>query len=64
MRAVWEINQGAIGDGVELVPDYELGCGTNRVYRFVNLGAKVQHRRLPRSSVDPVRYRRDDSPFP
>jgi hypothetical protein len=64
MRAVWEINHGAFGDGVELVLDHELSCDTNRVYRFVNLEAKVQHRRLPRSSADPVRHRRDDSPFP
>jgi hypothetical protein len=64
MRAVWEINHGAFGDGVELVLDRELSCDTNRVYRFVNLEAKVQHRRLPRSSADPVRHRRDDSPFP
>jgi Macrocin-O-methyltransferase (TylF) len=64
MRAVWEINHGTFGDGVELVLDRELSCDTNRVYRFVNLKAKVQHRRLPRSSADPVRHRRDDSPFP
>ncbi|MGH6887519.1 MAG: TylF/MycF/NovP-related O-methyltransferase [Geminicoccales bacterium] len=64
MRAVWEINRGAFGHGVELVPDHELSCDTNRVYRFVNLEAKTQHRRLPRSSADPVRHRRDDSPFP
>jgi hypothetical protein len=64
MRAVWEINHGAFGDGVELVPDRELSCDTNRVYRFVNSKAKVQHRRLRRSFADPVRHRRDDSPFP
>jgi hypothetical protein len=64
MRAVWEINHGAFGDGVELVLDRELSCDTNRVYRFVNLEAKVQHRRLSRSSADPVRHRRDGSPFP
>jgi hypothetical protein len=64
MRAVWEINRGAFGDRVELVPDYELSCDTNRVYRFVNLEARVQHRRRPRPAADPVRYRRDDSPFP
>ena len=64
MRAVWEINHGAFGEGVELVPDHELSCDTNRIYRFVYLEAKVQHRLLPRSSADPVRHRRDDSPFP
>jgi hypothetical protein len=63
MRAIWEINQGAFGDGMELVLDHELSCDTNRVYRFVNLKAKVQHRRL-QSSAHPVRRRRDDSPFP
>jgi Macrocin-O-methyltransferase (TylF) len=64
MRAVWEINHGGFGDGVELVPDHELSWDTNRVYRFVNLDAKVQHTRLRRPSSHPVRYRRDDSPFP
>jgi hypothetical protein len=49
---------------VELVPDYELSCDTNRVYRFVNLSARVQHRLRSRPSADPVRHRRDDSPFP
>jgi hypothetical protein len=64
MRVVCEINQGAFGRGVELVPDRELSLDTNRVYRFVNLEAKVRHRRRARSPVDPVRRRRDDSPFP
>jgi len=64
MRAVWEINRGAFGDGVELVLDPELSCDTNRVYRFINLEAKVQHRRYPQPRADPVRHRRDDSPFP
>ena len=64
MRAVWEINQGGLGRGVELVRDRELSLDTNRVYRFINLEAKVQHRRRARSPAERVRRRRDDSPFP
>jgi hypothetical protein len=64
MRAVAEINRGSFGDGVELVPDRALTWNTNRVYRFINLNAKTRHRLKHRVAGDPVRYRRDDSPFP
>ena len=64
MRAVAEINEGRFGDGVELVPDRALTWNSNRVYRFVNVKARIKHRRREQQSGDPVRYRRDDSPFP
>lgn len=64
MRALAEINNGSFGDGVELVRDHNLSWNSNRVYRFINLNAKTKHRRKHRKAGDPVRYRRDDSPFP
>jgi hypothetical protein len=64
MRVVAELNNGNFGQGLELVPDRALTWNSNRVYRFINLDAKTKHRRKPRPGGDPVRYRRDDSPFP
>jgi hypothetical protein len=64
MRVVAEINQGDFGQGFELVPDRALTWNSNRVYRFINLNAKVRHRLKHRPRGDRVRYRRDDSPFP
>lgn len=65
MRAVWEINHGALGEGIELVRDAALSLDTDRVYRFINVNAKISHRRRTVARTDPVRYRTgDDSPFP
>lgn len=64
MRAVAEVNRGDFGDGIELVPDPALSWDSNRVYRFINVNAKVKHHLKRRPAGDPVRYRRDDSPFP
>ncbi len=63
MRAVHEINRGDFGDGIELVPDRHLSWESNRVYRFVNLNARVQHQ-LKAVREDGLRLRGDDSPFP
>lgn len=64
MRAVAEINSGRFGNGIELVPDQALSWNSNRIYRFINLNAMTKHRLRKRRIGDPVRYRRDDSPFP
>jgi hypothetical protein len=64
MRAIAEINDGAFGAGVELVPDRALTWNSNRVYRFINLNARAKHRLKAQRAGDHVRYRRDDSPFP
>ena len=64
MRAVAEINNGRFGNDVELVPDRALSWNSNRVYRCVNLNARTKHRLKVQPTGDPVRYRRDDSPFP
>jgi Macrocin-O-methyltransferase (TylF) len=64
MRAVTEINDGSFGDGVELVRDRNLSWNSDRIYRFINLHARTRHRLKQQPDGDPVRYRRDDSPFP
>ena len=64
MRAVTEINDGSLGDGVELVRDRNLSWNSDRVYRFINLNARTRHRLKQQPDGDPVRYRRDDFPFP
>jgi hypothetical protein len=64
MRAIAEINDGRFGDSIELVPDRALSWSSNRLYRFINLNARTRHRLKDRPQGDPVRYRRDDSPFP
>ena len=63
MRAVHEINSGLFGEGIELVPDRALSWDSNRLYRFVNLEAKVEHT-LKNKRQDGIRFRADDSPFP
>ena len=66
MRAVYELNQGMFGEGIELVLDPTLTWDSNRVYRFLNVNAKVQlelpQQLLPKA--DPVRRRSNDSPLP
>lgn len=62
MRAVAEIK--AAGSATEFVPDRTLTWNSNRIYRFVNLNAWTKHPLKEQPAGDPVRYRRDDSPFP
>ena len=64
MKAVWEINHGQFGDGIELVPDISLSCDSNRVYRFVNTNGKTKYELAQIVEGDPVRRRGEDSPFP
>lgn len=65
-RIVHEINCGAFGEDVELVPDTRLGLQSRRVYRFV----RVPPRRMFRTSTGAdnaaplVHRRRDGSPLP
>jgi len=64
MKAVWEINQGEFGEGIELVPDTELSLDSNRIYRFINTNMERGYEMINKVEKDPVRYRGDDSPFP
>ena len=66
MRAVWEINQGAFGDGVELVLDWTV---SRAGIRTVSTGSSISRPRCSTGGVSgssvhhPVRHRRDDSPL-
>jgi Macrocin-O-methyltransferase (TylF) len=63
MRAVYEINKGDFGEGIELVLDRQLSWESNRVYRFINLNARSQHQ-LKNRQQNELRLHGDDSPFP
>ncbi len=64
MKAVWEVNQGKFGEGIELVLDSALSWDSNRVYRFININQKKSYELIAPVKEDPVRRRRDDSPLP
>jgi hypothetical protein len=64
MKAVWEINQGKFGEGIELVLDPALSWDSNRVYRFINMNQEKKYELIAPLQKDPVRRRRDESPFP
>jgi len=64
MKAVWEINQGKFGKGIELVLDPALSWDSNRVYRFININQENSYELISPVKEDPVRLRRDDSPLP
>lgn len=64
MKVIWEINQGKFGDGIELVLDTGLSWNSNRVYRFININQDKSFERIDPVKKDPVRLRREDSPFP
>lgn len=63
MKAVWEINQGKFGEGIELVLDSKLSWDSNQVYRFININQDKSYE-LITPPAHPVRLRRDDSPLP
>lgn len=64
MKAVWEINQGEFGEGIELVLDSALSWDSNRVYRFISINQKKSYELVAPIKDDPVQRRRDDSPLP
>jgi hypothetical protein len=64
MKAVWEINHGKFGEGIELVLDSALSWDSNRIYRFINMNQKRGFELTNPKTKDPVRLRRDDSPLP
>ncbi len=64
-RLVHEINHGALGDNIELVPDAELSLNSRRIYRFVRFGEGPQYRpRSRNNAVNVVRYPTNGSPLP
>jgi hypothetical protein len=64
MKAVWEINEGKFGEGIELVLDPALSWDANRVYRVISVNREQRYERVAPVKEDPVRRRRDDSPLP
>ena len=64
MKAVWEINQGKFGEGIELVLDHALSWDSNRVYRFINANKEKRYELIAPAKEDQVQRRRGDSPFP
>lgn len=64
MKAVWEINHGQFGEGIELVPDAALTWDSDRVYRFINMRGKHRLELAHERTGDTVRRRGNDSPLP
>ncbi|MEQ8999847.1 MAG: TylF/MycF/NovP-related O-methyltransferase [Coleofasciculus sp. B1-GNL1-01] len=64
-RIVYEINQGVLGEGIELILDRELSLNSNRVYRFMRFESDLHFERLyKRNLASQLRQRTNDSPMP
>ena len=64
-KLIHEINAGHFGESIELVPDLALSLNSNRIYRFINLGAPVAFAQLTKDSSGEARLLRNNgSPFP
>jgi hypothetical protein len=64
-RIIYEINTGKFGDGIELILDPLLSLNSQRIYRFVNINNTEGYKRLfPTNTINEVRRRSNDSPFP
>lgn len=64
-KIVHEINNGAFGDGIELILDTHLSLNSKRIYRFININSRYHYELLsPSLSVRDTRSRSNDSPLP
>lgn len=64
-RIVYEINQGLLGEGIELILDRELSLNSNRVYRFIRFESDLHFERLyKRNLASQLHQRTNDSPMP
>ena len=64
-RIVYEINQGVLGEGIELILDRELSLNSNRVYRFMRFESDLHFERLyKRNLSSQLHQRTNDSPMP
>src|SRR5579863_49226 len=64
-RLVHEINSGALGDGIELVPDFKLSLYSRRIYRFMRIPPNcVIANPQDIAAPDDVRKRSNGSPLP
>lgn len=64
-RLVHEINSGAFGADIELVPDFRLSLHSRRIYRFLRIPPnRILVELEEHNSADQVRRRSDGSPLP
>jgi len=64
-RLVHEINSGLFGEGIELIPDFELSLHSRRIYRFLRIPPnRLICQEDEPSSAAQVRHRSDGSPLP
>jgi len=64
-RIVYEINQGVLGEGIELILDRDLSLNSNRVYRFIRFESDLNFERFyKRNLASQLRQRTNDSPMP
>ena len=64
-RLVHEINNGLLGDNVELIPDERLSLHSRRIYRFMRIPPnRILRPPAERNSGEMVRRRADGSPLP
>ena len=63
-RVISELNQGAFGEGMELIRDRRLSLDTDRVYRFIRLEGGPRYERLGPWDYNPGRKPTGGSPLP
>ncbi len=64
-RLVHEINEGLLGDDIELVPDLRLSLQSRRIYRFFRIPSnRLLFQPEEANDTDQVRRRSDGSPLP
>jgi hypothetical protein len=64
-RLVHEINSGALGANIELVPDFRLSLQSRRIYRFLRIPPnRLLSQPDEPNAADQVRHRSDGSPLP
>jgi hypothetical protein len=64
-RLVYEINNGALGSGIELIQDPQLSLSSRRIYRFFRLPPNRMFRCSgPKNAANQVRHFSDGSPLP
>lgn len=63
-KMVHDINNGLLGEGIELVVDRNLSLDSNMVYRFVSHPPRIQYDRVRDQGPRQARRRTNDSPLP
>jgi hypothetical protein len=63
-RAVYELNQGAFGENLELVEDRKLSLDSGRVYRLIRLEGGPEYERIAPFEYNPGRKPSGGSPLP